>query len=251
MGFPSSATSGFGTLLKRGDSGVGAGTAAFVEWGTSDAKIRIKWHKAGTAGNGKNITVAVSGSSFVTTTISSTAVSITAPTTATVAQVIAYLYANETFQEFWDADYGATPGNGSGTITARTVTATASGANGTEVFTTIAEVKTISGPNMSASVIDVTNMDSQDNTREFITSLIDPGELSFTLNFLPGNTQHQDIITDMQERNRINYQLVWTDTAGTTWSFQGIVTSFQPSSATEDALTASVTIKVTGFPTWV
>lgn len=250
MPYPSEATSGFGTLLKRGDGGVGAGVAAFVEWGTSNQKIRIKWHEAGTEGNGKNITVVVSGSSFVKTTLTENAISITAPTSATVAQVIAYLYADETFQEFWDADYGATPGDGSGTITARTVTPTASGTNGTEVFTTIGEVKTISGPNMSAGVIDVTNMDSQDNTREFITSLVDPGELSFTVNFLPGNAQHQEIITDITERTRRNYQLVWTDVDGTTWNFAGIVTGFQPSSGIEEALTASVTIKVTGFPTW-
>lgn len=250
MGFPSSATSGFGTLLKRGDGGVGAGVAAFVEWGTSNQKIRIKRAVAGVAGNGKNITVVVSGSTFVKTTLTADAISITAPTTATVAQVVAYLYADETFQQYWDADYGATPGDGSGTITARTVTPTASGTNGTEVFTTVAEVKTVSGPNMSAAVIDITNMDSQNNTREFLTSLIDPGELSFTLNFLPALTGHQDLINDMKNRVRRNFQLVWTDAAATTWSFQGIVTSFQPSSATEEALSASVTVKLTGFPTW-
>lgn len=250
MGFPTSATSGFGTLLKSGDGGVGAGTPAFVEWGTTTAKIRIKWNVAGTAGNGKNITVVVSGSSFVTTTISATAISITAPTTATVAQVIAYLYANETFQQYWDADYGATPGDGSGTITARTVTPTAGGTNGTEVFSTIAEVKSVSGPTLSSTVIDVTNMDSQNNTREFITSLVDPGELTFMLNFLPANAGQQAVINDLKNKTRRNYQIVWTDTVGTTWSFAGIVTSFQPSAAQEEALSASVTVKVTGFPTW-
>lgn len=237
-------------MLKRGDSGVGAGTAAFVEWGTSNQKIRIKRAVAGTAGNGKNITVVVSGSSYITTTLTADAISITVPTTATVAAVVAFLYQSEVFQANWDADYGATPGDGTGTITARTVTPTASGANGTEIFATVAEVKNLSGPNMAAAVIDVTNMDSQNNTREFITSLIDPGEMSFTVNFLPGNVGQQDIINDLKNRVRRNYQLVWTDQAATTWNFAGLVTSFQPSSATEDALQASITIKVTGFPTW-
>lgn len=250
MPFPSSATSGFGTLLKRGDNGVGAGVAAFVEWGTSNQKIRIKRAVAGTAGNGKNITVVVSGSTYVITTLTADAISITVPTTATVAAVVAFLYQNETFQANWDADYGAVPGDGTGTITARTVTPTASGTNGTEIFSTVAEVKNLSGPNMAAAVIDVTNMDSQNNTREFITSLVDPGEMSFTLNFLPGNVGQQDIINDLKNRTRRNYQLVWTDSANTTWNFAGLVTSFQPSSATEESLMASVTIKVTGFPTW-
>jgi hypothetical protein len=250
MPFPSSAVAGIGTTLAVGDSGVGAGTAASVEWGTTTAKIRIKWNQAGTAGNGKNITVVVSGSSFVTTTLTSSAISITAPTTATVAQVIAYLYANETFQQYWDADYGATPGDGSGTITARTVTPTAGGTNGTEVFTAIAEVKSLSGPNLSAAVIDVTNMDSTNRTREFITSLIDPGELTFQINFLPGNVGQKGIFNDMVAGTRRNYKITWSDAAGTTWTFAGLVTSFQPSSALEEALSASLTVKVTGLPLW-
>lgn len=237
-------------MLKRGDGGVGAGTPGFVEWGTSNQKIRIKRAVAGTAGNGKNITVAVSGSVYVKTTLTADAISITVPTTATVAAVVAYLYQDEVFQQYWDADYGATPGDGTGTITARTVTPTAGGTAGTELFTTVAEVKNLSGPNMAAAVIDVTNMDSQNNTREFITSLIDPGEMSFSVNFLPGDTGQQDIINDLKNRTRRNYQLVWTNQAATTWNFQGLVTSFQPSSATEEALMASITIKVTGFPTW-
>lgn len=246
----SQATSGFGTILKSGDGGVGLGSQASVEWGTTNQKIRIKWHRAGTEGNGKNITVVVSGSSYVATTISETAINITVPTTATVAAVVAWLYQNETFQQYWDADYGASPGDGTGTITARTVTPTAGGTNGTEVFAAIAEVKNISGPNMSASVIDVTNMDSPDNTREFITSLVDPGELTFAVNFLPDSTNQQQVITDLRDRVRRNYQLTWTNADATVWSFAGIVTAFQPTSQTEDALMANVTIKVTGFPSW-
>ncbi|RTL07310.1 hypothetical protein EKK58_02025 [Candidatus Dependentiae bacterium] len=250
MPYPSEAVAGIGTILAVGDSGAGAGTVAAVEWGTSNAKIRIKWREAGVVGNGKNITVAVSGSSYVKTTLSAAAISITVPTSATVAQVIAYLYADETFQTYWDADYGASPGDGSGTITARTVTATSGGADGAEVFTAIAEVRSLSGPNMSAAVIDVTNMESQNRTREFITSLIDPGELTFDLNFLPGNAGQQGLFDDMVAGTRRNFKITWSDEDASTWTFAGLVTSFQPSSALEEALTASLTVKVTGLPVW-
>ncbi len=239
-------TSGFGVLLKRGDGGVGAGAKAFVEWGTTTAKIRIKWKVAGTVGNGKNITVAVSGSSFVLTTLDSTAISITVPTTATVALVIAWLYQQTNFDTYWDADYGATPGDGTGTITARTVTATAGGTEGTEIFTTVAEVTGIGGPGGSLELIDATHMESPSAFREYIASLRDSGELSVDLNFLPNNVGQRGFRTDMVNGTRRNWQLVWTDSPATTWAFAGFVTGFEPSAAIDDKLAASATIKVTG-----
>lgn len=238
-------TSGFGTLLKRGDGGVGAGTKAAVEWGSGNAKIRIKWKVAGTAGNGKNITVVVSGSSYVYTTISSTAVSITVPTTATVSDVIANLYQQATFDQYWDADFGASPGDGSGTITARTVTATSGGTNGTEVFTTIAEVVSINGPGQKLDLIDATHMESPNAFREYIPSLLDGGEVSFDVNFLPGNANQAGLRTDLTSRTKRNFQLVWTDSAPTTYSFAGYVTAFEPSAKIDDKLMASVTVKIT------
>jgi len=242
------ATSGFGCLLKRGDGGVGAGTKASVEWGSGNAKIRIKWKSAGLAGNGKNITVVVSGSSFVNTAIDSTQVSITAPTTATVAQVIAYLYSIAAFDTYWDADYGATPGDGSGTITARTVTATAGGTDGTEAFTTVAEVKSISGPNTQTSIIDITHMQSDNNTREFLPTLIDPGEMSFVINFLPNSSGHQGLRTDQKNRTKRNWKLVFTDSAATTYSLAGYITGFGITAEIENALQANCTVKLTAWP---
>lgn len=239
-------TSGFGTLLKRGDGGVGAGTQANVEWGSGNAKIRIKWGAAGTAGNGKNITVVVSGSSYVYTILTSSEISITVPTTATVAQVIANLYQQATFAQYWAADFGASPGDGSGTITARTVTATSGGTNGTEVFTTISEVVNISLNGRSLELIDATHMESPNTHREYIASLLDSGEVQLDLNFLPGTAAQSGLETDRTNRTKRNFQLVWTNSPATTYSFSGYVTGFDASAAIDDKLSASATIKITG-----
>lgn len=242
----STATSGFGTLLKAGDGGVGAGVKAFVEWGTTTAKIRIRWKTAGTAGNGKNITVVVSGASYVYTTLDSTAISITVPTTATVAQVIANLYQQANFALYWEADFGATPGDGSGTITARTVTPTASGTDGTEVFTTIAEIKSLSGPNFQTAFAEVTHMESPDAVREFIPTLTDPGEISFTANFLPDNATHDAIRVDMLARTKRNFKMVMTDPAtATTWSFSGYYSQLQLSTQIDAAGEVTIGIRIT------
>jgi hypothetical protein len=121
----------------------------------------------------------------------------------------------------------------------------------TEVFADLLEVKSISGPSMSAETIDVTHMTSPNNTREFLASLIDPGELTFDVNFLPGNTGHQTLLEDMRDSVKSNYKLIFTDSPATTWSFTGYVTGVDVNAALDDVLSASITIKITGFPTWV
>ncbi len=240
------ATSGFGTLLAAGDGGVGAGVKAFVEWGTSNQKIRIMWNTAGTAGNGKNITVVVSGSSYVYTTLTSTAISITVPTTATVAQVIANLYQQANFALYWQADFGATPGDGSGTITARTVVPTASGTNGTEVFTNIAEVKSISGPNFQVGFADITHMESPSAVREFLPTLTDPGEISLTCNFLPDNSTHDAMRVDMIARTKRNFTMTMTDTGGATiWSFSGYYSQLQLTTPLDGPAEITIGVKLT------
>lgn len=243
----SSARLGFGTLLKVGDGGVGAGVKAFVEWGTTNAKIRIRWKVAGTAGNGKNITVAVSGASYVLTTLDSSAISITVPTTATVAQVIAYLYTNANFNLYWEADYGATPGDGSSTITARTVTPTASGTNGTEVFTSIAEVKSIGGFNLSLATPEVTHMESVDGVREYLAGLKDAGDLTVGVNFLPTSATHTGLMADLKAGTIRNLKLVLPNNWGT-YDFTGFCSNFGLAIDMESAIQANLTFKLNSYP---
>lgn len=240
------ATSGFGSLFKRGDGGVGAGAQASVEWGTTNAKIRIKWGVAGTVGNGKNITVVVSGSSYVYTILTSSEISITVPTTATVAQVIANLYQQAVFAQYWAADFGASPGDGSGTITARTVTATSGGTNGTEVFATISEVRNITGPERGQSLIETTHMESTGAYREYLASLLDAGEINLEVNWTEVASQVA-IVTDLENRTKRNFQLVFITAAATkTYSFAGFVTKVGQSFAIEQQISASITIKISG-----
>lgn len=243
------AYSAYGTLLKRGDGGVGAGVKASVEWGTSTAKIRIKAKAAGTAGNGKNITVVVSGASFVTTAIDATQVSITAPTTATVAMVIAYLYLNATFDLYYDADYGATPGDGTGTITARTVTATSGGTNGTEVFTTVDGARNLSGPSFQTEEIDITNHSSASAYRERLPSFKSGGEVTADLLYNPADVVHEGLFLDFENRALRNFQMQLTDTGTMTFGFAAYVMGMEVQAPIDNALTVAVKLVVTGAVT--
>lgn len=119
---------------------------------------------------------------------------------------------------------------------------------GTEVFAAIAEVKSISGPTMQAAITETTHMESPNNTREFIPTLIDPGELTFSGNFLPANATQTAAMADLKNRTKRNFKLVFTNSAPTTWSFAGYYTSFQPTAEIEGPLGVNLSVKLTSFP---
>ena len=122
------------------------------------------------------------------------------------------------------------------------------GSGGTaETFTAIAEVRDIEGPEMEAEMKDVTSHDSPGGWRELIPTLLSAGEVSFDLNFIPGDPTHDaetGLVSDMWGRVKRNYQLVWPDGEG--WEFAAYVSGFNPSAAVEDELAAEVTLTVTG-----
>lgn len=244
-------TSGFGTLLQRGDGGIGAGTKASKTVGTSNQQIVIRAKTAGTAGNSKTAAIIVSGNntafSIVVTESSvviNSATDGSAVATTTVLQAIAALYANETFDENFDATVGV--GNGSGVLVASASSALSGGAEGAEVFTTIAEITNISGPGVSLELIDATHMESPDAFREYLPSLLDGTEISFDLNYLPGDTNQGGLRDDLLARTKRNFRVIWTDADESTDAFSGYVQDFTPTAAIDDKLSASATIKITG-----
>jgi len=130
--------------------------------------------------------------------------------------------------------------------------------DGAGSFQTVAEVLSISGPTLSASQIDVTNHSTTGNYSETIAGLLDGGEVTFDINYLPGDASHKNAVSGAgfngllyDYSNRVNgsWKLVFTDSFSTEWTFNGPVTGFEVSAPTDAQLTASVTIKVNGAPT--
>jgi predicted secreted protein len=123
-----------------------------------------------------------------------------------------------------------------------------------EEFTTIAELRNVSGPSLSADAIDVTVHNTPTPWRKFISGLLDGGEVSLDINFVPTNATHTaatagGLVKTMTDRTELTYKIVFPDDSATEWSFPGIITAFEPSSDPADVLQASVTIKVSGPPT--
>lgn len=114
-----------------------------------------------------------------------------------------------------------------------------------EVFSTISEIKTFSGPTGSAAVIDVTDLSS--SAKEKRMGLADEGQLSFTINYIPDNTQHTLLRTRRASRDETDFKMVFTDDSpSTTWSFSAFVTGFAVSGAVDNVVEANVTLEITG-----
>jgi predicted secreted protein len=118
-------------------------------------------------------------------------------------------------------------------------------------YATIGEVKSIKGPSTKVSVIDVTTHSSaaSGNYREKIPSLIDPGEITFDLNYVPTDATLVLLRADLTNRTKRDFQVLPAGTAQII-SFSGYVTDFPLEFPTDDVMSASITITVTGAITF-
>ncbi len=122
-----------------------------------------------------------------------------------------------------------------------------------ESFTTVAEVRKLSGPTLKADTLDVTTHNTATPFRRFISGLLDGGDVSLELNFIPQEPTHSyssGLLSDMLNRTRRNFQIVFPDAGSTTWLIPGIITQFDMSADPAAVLMATLTIKVSGPPTF-
>lgn len=133
------------------------------------------------------------------------------------------------------------------------------GGTPTETFTPIAQLKSIDGPSLDTDDIDVTTHDGSDGFHEYIPGLKEGGELSFDINFIPDNAGHSaasgvlsKYLEDGQSKIH-NFAIRFPDASsasGIRWIFPGYVKGFGITAPVDDVLGASVTIKVSGRPTF-
>lgn len=239
------ATSGYGTILKRGDGGTKA--SLITDSGTAAKKITWEARATGTGGNSITLTLVSSGTVATTSVaVVGSAITVTERSSsgtalATAAEVVAVIRASVAASALVKVTLG---GDGTGVVTTATVTNLAGGV--AEAYTAVAEVNNISGPSEALETIDVTHLTSPSARREFIASLLDSGECSFDLNFLPSDANQSGVRSDLSNRVRRRWQIVYTDESLTTAEFDAFVTSWEPSAQVDDKLGVSAGLKVTG-----
>lgn len=109
----------------------------------------------------------------------------------------------------------------------------------------VAEVTAITWPGYSRDAIDATHMASPDTFREYIPGLMDAGEATIEMNFVPSASDV--IVAAMVAATAGRFRI--THPGGVTLVFSAIVTAYQPGIPLDDKMTASATFKVTGKPT--
>jgi predicted secreted protein len=121
--------------------------------------------------------------------------------------------------------------------------------------TAYANVTNISGPNLSVDVEDVTSHDSTGAWEEVVATIIRSGEITMDIVYDPAHATHKyaagGLLYDLVQRTAIEFTLVFPDDASTTWTFNALITGFEPTGPVGGELGATVKFKVTGQPTLV
>jgi predicted secreted protein len=115
------------------------------------------------------------------------------------------------------------------------------------VFTEIAEIFNITPPSFEADDVDVTHNQSPNRTREVIAGLKSPGDCSFEMNFIPGSSSDILIRALLGTGEQRWCQIEFPNAE--TWSFLAAVKGYEVEMPTDDKMTATVSMQVSGTVT--
>lgn len=103
----------------------------------------------------------------------------------------------------------------------------------------LAEILDVTPPGRKRESIPTSHMGTTDDHTFTPAMLVDNGELKCELAF-------DAAATPPMNNAPSSVVITFPDTGGTTWTFDGFLTSYEPKDPLEGRATASVTIKVTG-----
>lgn len=127
-----------------------------------------------------------------------------------------------------------------------------------DAWVTIGEVKNITPPQFSRDAVDATHTESPDGFREFVAGLSDAGEMSCELNLVPDSYTMDLILGTFSTREPQQFRILFADGTQTgpsptcsRFTANGIVTGFPLEAPMDDVMSATLTVKITGKPTFV
>lgn len=114
-----------------------------------------------------------------------------------------------------------------------------------ENFTTIVQVKSVDFGSSKLMAEDVTSADNTDGAKRYVPTLYDGGDVSLDVLWNPADATHQSLRNAHVNRVAHNFKCVNPGT-NLTWSFNGIVTSFDVKEHIDKPSEVSCKIKVNG-----
>jgi hypothetical protein len=122
--------------------------------------------------------------------------------------------------------------------------------HGAGVYTTLTEVRDISGPPQALEKDEVTNQSSPNFYKEWITTLLDGGSVTFTCNFVPGDATQNSatgLLSWMQGRGLQDWQITPpSPNSAHTITFSAYVTKYETKFPVAKAATLDIDLTVTG-----
>jgi predicted secreted protein len=117
-----------------------------------------------------------------------------------------------------------------------------------QTFVTIGEILGVKPPSISRDTVDATHSESTEGYREFIPGLKDGGEVSFDMHLIPGSTGTTLLLSQLGINTASACKISLPTSPAYDWSFDAILTSFEPDAPIDDKMVVAVTFKVTGKP---
>lgn len=117
--------------------------------------------------------------------------------------------------------------------------------DGVSAYTAVAEVTALTPLGRTRDAVQATHMSSPSQYHEYIAGMMDAGETSITINFVPAVS---DTIITALEAGVGQFQI--THPSGIRLQFSGVVTAYTPGEINvSDKMELTFTIKATGRPT--
>jgi predicted secreted protein len=127
-----------------------------------------------------------------------------------------------------------------------------------DTWTTVGEVVNITPPSFARDAQDATHTESTEGWREFIPGLKDAGEISAELNLVPDSNTMDLILATFDSDALQQVRILFKDGVQTgptptcsRFTCTGIITGFPLEAPMDDKMSATVTVKISGKPTFV
>ena len=121
-------------------------------------------------------------------------------------------------------------------------------ASPSNVYDSVGEVYDVVPPNQQTDEVEATHYGSTGGYREFIPGLKDGGEVTFSINWIPGEDTDVLLRTLHGNGQTRTHRITFPNTAKI--EFSGWVKGFERAAPMDDRMTATVTVRVTGPSTY-
>lgn len=115
------------------------------------------------------------------------------------------------------------------------------------VLAAVEEVFSVSNVGVTNSLIDVTNFDSPEGTREYIAGLADGDEITVEANYYPAATQQASVMAAVDAQATRPMRLNYTGSSPEkTWRFDAVCLAYSIVPSSTERNTIQFTFKITG-----